>query len=88
MWKRSWIKRRNGPTDWLNGREEGKLERISRRRSKAENQNGLVEGERAKQLEIAKNLINIGMKVEDIIKVTGLSKEEIEKLINENKKLD
>ena len=66
MWKRSWIKRRNGQA------EEQK-----------ENQNGLAEGERAKQLEIAKNLINIGMKVEDIIKVTGLSKEEIENLIKE-----
>ena len=88
MWKRGWIKRGNGQTEWLNGREEGKLERTSRRRSKTENQNGLAEGERAKQLEIAKNLINIGMKVEDIIKVTGLSKEEIEKLIKENKKLD
>ena len=45
--------------------------------------NGLAEGERAKQLEIAKNLINIGMKVEDIIKVTGLSKEKVETLIKE-----
>ena len=26
MWKRSWIERRNSPTDWLNGREEGKTE--------------------------------------------------------------
>ena len=40
----------------------------------------MAKGERAKQLEITKNLINIGMKVEDIIKVTGLSKEEIEKM--------
>ena len=48
----------------------------------------MAKGERAKQLEIAKNLINIGMKVEDIIKVTGLSKEEVENLIKENKKLD
>ena len=72
MWKRSWIKRGNGPTDWLNGRAE----RTCRRRSKTENQNGLAEG----KIEIAKNLINIGMKVEDIIKVTGLSKEEIEKI--------
>ena len=48
----------------------------------------MAKGERAKQLEIAKNLINIGMKVEDIIKVTGLSKKEIENLIKENKKLD
>ena len=79
MWKRSWIKRRNGPTDWLNGRAE----RTCRRRSKTENQNGLAEGERAKQLEIAKNLIKIGLNVDDIVKATGLSKEEIEKLKNE-----
>ena len=36
MWKRGWIergiKRGNGQTEWLSGREEGKLERISRRR--------------------------------------------------------
>ena len=66
--------------EWPNGREEGKLERTSRRRSKTENQNGLVEGERVKQLEIAKNLIKLGINVDDIVKATGLSKEEIEKL--------
>ena len=43
----------------------------------------MAKGEKAKQLEIAKNLINIGMKVEDIIKVTGLSKEKVETLIKE-----
>ena len=84
MWKRSWIKRGNGPTDWLNGRAE----RTCRRRGKTENQNGLAEGERVKQLEIAKNLIKLGINVDDIVKATGLSKEEIEKLIKENKKLD
>ena len=63
MWKRSWIERRNSPTENQNGRTEEKIE-------------------------IAKNLINIGMKVEDIIKVTGLSKEEVENLIKENKKLN
>ena len=45
--------------------------------------NGLAEGERAKQLEIAKNLIKLGLNVDDIVKATGLSKEEIEKLRNE-----
>ena len=92
MWKRGWIERRikrgNGQTEWLNGREEGKLERTSRRRSKTENQNGLAEGERVKQLEIAKNLIKLGINIDDIVKATGLSKEEIENLIKENKKLD
>ena len=32
------------------------------------------------KIEIAKNLINYGMSIEDIVKTTGLSKEEIEKL--------
>ena len=80
MWKRSWIERRNGQEDWLNGRAEGKLERTCRRRGKTENQNGLAEGERVKQLEIAKNLIKLEINIDDIIKATGLSKEEIEKL--------
>ena len=62
--------------------------RTCRRRSKTENQNGLAEGERVKQLEIAKNLIKLGINIDDIVKATGLSKEEIENLIKENKKLD
>ena len=41
---------------------------------------GMAKGERAKQLEIAKNLIKLGINIDDIIKATGLSKEEIEKL--------
>ena len=45
-----------------------------------EKQNGMAKGERAKQLEIAKNLIKLGINIEDIVKATGLSKEEIEKL--------
>jgi predicted transposase/invertase (TIGR01784 family) len=47
--------------------DEGKLE------GKLE---GILEG----KLEIAKNAKQIGLKIEDIIKLTGLSKEEIEKL--------
>ena len=41
---------------------------------------GMAKGERAKQLEIAKNLIKLGINIDDIIKATGLGKEEIEKL--------
>ena len=41
---------------------------------------GLEEGAKAKEIEIAKNLLNIGTPKEDIIKVTGLSKEELENL--------
>ena len=75
MWKRSWIERgvKRG-----NGQTE----------EKKENQSGLAEGERVKQLEIAKNLIKLGINIDDIVKATGLSKEEIENLIKENKKLD
>ena len=39
-------------------------------------QSGLAEGKN----EIAKNLIKLGLNVDDIVKATGLSKEEIEKL--------
>ena len=52
---------------------------------KKENQSGLAEGERVKQLEIAKNLIKLGINIDDIVKATGLSKEEIENLINKRK---
>ena len=37
-------------------------------------------GRKEKQLEIAKNLLAMGMKIEDIQKATKLSKEEIENL--------
>ena len=72
MWKRSWIKRGNCQADWLNGRAE----RTCRRRGKTENQSGLAEGKN----EIAKNLIKLGLNIDDIVKATGLSKEEIEKI--------
>ena len=67
MWKRSWIERgvKRG-----NGQTE----------EKKENYSGLAEGERVKQLEIAKNLIKLGINIDERIKATGLSKEEIEKL--------
>ena len=51
--------------------------------AKAESE-GMAKG----KIEIAKNLINYGMSIEDIVKTTGLSKEEIEELAKENKKLD
>ena len=41
---------------------------------------GYDDGAKAKEIEIAKNLLNIGTPKEDIIKVTGLSKEELENL--------
>ena len=80
MWKRGWIERGNGQTEEQkenqSGLAEGKKERSCRRRGKTENQNGLAEG----KIEIAKNLIKLGINIDDIIKATGLSKEEIEKL--------
>ena len=41
---------------------------------------GYDDGAKAEKIEIAKNLFNIGTPKEDIIKVTGLSKEELENL--------
>ncbi len=49
------------------GKEEGRRE-------------GIKEGERKKQLEIAKELLNLNINISDIIKATGLSKEEIDNL--------
>ena len=89
MWKRGWIKRGNCQTEWLNGREEGKKERSCRRKERTalqkEKQNGIAKGERAKQLEIAKNLIAKGFEKNEIAEITKLSIEEIENLIEENK---
>ena len=45
--------------------------------------NGFVEGERAKQLEIAKTLIAKGFEKNEIAEITELSIEEIEKMKNE-----
>ena len=45
----------------------------------------MAKGERAKQLEIAKNLIAKGFEKNEIAEITKLSIEEIENLIEENK---
>ena len=52
------------------GKEAGKAE-------------GLEEGAKAKEIEIAKNLLNMGISKENIIKATNLSEEEINKLLKE-----
>ena len=44
---------------------------------------GKEEGAKEKGIEIAKNLLNIGTSNEDIMKVTGLSVEELEELKKE-----
>ena len=59
----------------LEGRMEGRIEGLAEGREE-----GREEGERNKQLEVARNLKDIGLSVEMIMKGTGLSKEEIEKL--------
>ena len=43
---------------------------------------GLAEGSRQKALETAKNLLDIGLSIENIAKATGLSQEEVEALGN------
>ena len=43
-------------------------------------QEGIKEGRQEEKLETAKNMIKLGLDIDTIIKVTGLSKEIIEKL--------
>lgn len=43
-------------------------------------QKGIKEGGKLKQKEIAKNMIKNGIQINDIVKMTGLSKKEIENL--------
>ena len=43
-------------------------------------QEGLHEGKMSEKKDIAKKMLEIGMDVEQIMKITDLSKEEIEKL--------
>ena len=42
---------------------------------------GLEEGRKEKEIEIAKKMLNEKMAIDLIIKITGLSKEEIEKIV-------
>ena len=51
------------------GRLEGRSEGIAQ---------GFSEGSRQKAIETAKNLLALGLSVEDIAQATGLSKEEVE----------
>lgn len=53
------------------GREQGLTQGIEKERD---------EGKNEMQKIIVKNMLNQNMKIEDIIKITGLTKEEIEKL--------
>ena len=50
------------------------------RDEKSIRQGGREEGRKEKQIEIAKKLLRKGMKLEEIVEITELSKEEIEKI--------
>ena len=67
------------------GFEKGVVAGISRGRSEGLEQGlaqglaqGFSEGSRQKAIETAKNLLALGLSVEDIAQATGLSKEEVE----------
>ena len=47
---------------------------------KLEKKNGIKKGAKAESIKIAKKLLKMEMKIEEIIKATGLTKEEIEKI--------
>ena len=53
---------------------------MEKRKKRTEEKNGEKNGEKKKQLEIAKKLLNIQMDIEEISRITELSKEEIESL--------
>ena len=57
------------------GRAEGRAEGLEEGRAE-----GLEEGVQKKALEVAKNLKSMGLSIQDIQRVTGLSKDEIESL--------
>ena len=51
---------------------------------KQEKKNGKKEGAKESSVQIAKELLKIGMEVKQIIEITHLTREEIEKIIEEN----
>ena len=57
------------------GIEEGKKEGLKK---------GIKEGEKKKAIEIAKEMLKEEIEKEKIIKITGLTKEELEEIIKEN----
>ena len=54
--------------------------RKRRRKIRADQQKEKLNGRTEEKTEIAKNLIKIGINIDDIVKATGLTKDEIEKL--------
>ena len=64
---------------WQEGKLEGKLE--GKQEGKLEGkQEGIAEGSRRKALETAQNLRAMGLSIEDIVKATGLTVQDIEHL--------
>ena len=67
--------------------EDEKMQRIIELREKAIRDEhaiyakGIDDGAKEREIQIAKNMIKKGMNVADIIEITGLTKEEIEKLV-------
>ena len=57
---------------WLEGNEKGIKQGIKQ---------GIEQGELAKSLDVAKNLLALGMSVSQIMQVTGLTKEQISSLL-------
>ncbi|MCL0081436.1 Rpn family recombination-promoting nuclease/putative transposase [Peptococcaceae bacterium] len=66
----------------LTPQEVGKLEQITTSYHEEGRVEGKVEGAQTKALEVAKNLLAMGMDTEKIQQATGLSKEEVEKLVH------
>ena len=59
---------------------EGMAKRKRRRKIRADQQKEKLNGRTEEKTEIAKNLKKLGINIDDIVKATGLSKDEIEKL--------
>lgn len=59
-------------------RAEGEAEGLAKGRTEGHKE-GLVEGLAKGRAEVARNLLNMGMSVDDISKATGISKDEIER---------
>ena len=60
--------------------EAGKEERNSKGKIWAEEKNGEIKGKKEKSIEIAKEMLKEKMQIDKIMKFTGLTKEEIEKI--------
>ena len=92
------IKKANEQLEYLTGDEA--VRRMAFLREKAERdyitnmsgakeegiKEGIEQGEKNKAMEIAKEMLKEGMKIEKIIKITGLTKEEVEEIVNKKTK--